>query len=87
MSIRVKHVDFVPIEWLDWECLSIGALGWGQIQIANSNKIILNPHNSRKQWMLELCETLLEFYPKEIGKIQNRIVYFEKVKSYWEKKQ
>ena len=85
-SIRVKHVDFVPIEFLDWECLTIGALGWGQIQIANSNKIILNPRNSRKQWMLELCETLLEFYPKEIGKIQDRIVYFEKVKSYWELK-
>ena len=26
-SIRVKHVDFVPIEWLDWECLTIVGLG------------------------------------------------------------
>ena len=85
-TIQVKHVDFVPIEFLDWDCLTIGALGWGQIQIANSNRITLNPHNSRKQWMIELCNTLLEFYPKEIGKIQERIAYFEKVKSLWEKK-
>ena len=85
-AIQVKHVDFVPIEFLDWDCLTIGALGWGQIQIANSNRINLNPQNSRKQWMLELCDTLLEFYPKEIGKIQERIVYFEKVKSFWKNK-
>jgi len=85
-TIQVKHVDFVPIEFLDWDCLTIGALGWGQIQIANSNKIVVTPHNSRKQWMIELCDTLLEFYPKEIGKIQERIEYFEKVKSRWEKR-
>ena len=83
-SIQVKHVDFVPIEFLDWDCLAIGALGWGQIQIANSNRIVLSPHNSRKRWMIELCDTLLEFYPKEIGKIQERIEYFEKVKSRWQ---
>jgi len=85
-TLHVKHVDFVPIEFLDWECLTIGALGWGQIQIANSNKITLNPHCSRKQWMIELCDTLLEFYPKEMGKIRERIEYFEKVKSRWEKR-
>jgi hypothetical protein len=28
---------FSPIEYLDWSCLTLGALGWGQIQIANSN--------------------------------------------------
>ena len=82
--IQVNHVDFVPIEFLDWDCLTIGALGWGQIQIANSNRIVLTPHNSRKRWMIELCDTLLEFYPKEIGKIQERIEYFEKVKSRWQ---
>jgi len=86
-TILEQHVDFVPIEFLDWDCLTIGALDWGQIQIANANRITLNPHNSRKQWMIELCDTLLEFYPKEIGKIRERIVYFEKVKSYWEKKE
>lgn len=70
----------MPIEFLDWGCLTVGALGWGQIQIANSNRIDVRPHYSRKRWMLELCDVMLEFYPKEVGKIQTRIEYFERVK-------
>ena len=37
--------------------------------------------------MLELCDVMLEFYPKEIGKIQTRINYFERLKHRWEQKQ
>lgn len=84
--IVVNNIDFVPIEFLDWSCLTIGALGWGQIQIANSNRIELNSKMTRKKWMLEMCDILLEFYPKEIGKIGNRIAYFEKVKKRWMQK-
>jgi len=65
----ISGVRFVPIEFLGWDCLTIGALGWGQIQIANSNRITLKPQYSRKLWMLEMCDALLEFYPKEIAKI------------------
>jgi hypothetical protein len=83
----VSEVVFVPIEFLDWDCLTVGALGWGQIQIANSNYISVRPQYSRKQWMLELCDVMIEFYPKEIGKIQARIEYFERVKRFWELKQ
>ena len=36
-------------------------VGWGQIQIANSNKVIIMPQNSRKRWMLELCDVMMEF--------------------------
>ncbi|KKL05104.1 hypothetical protein LCGC14_2609410, partial [marine sediment metagenome] len=36
---------------------------------------------------LTLCDTMLEFYPKEILKIHERIGRFEDVKSYWEKKE
>jgi len=84
--IIVEKVYFLPIEFLDWDCLTLGALGWGQIQIANSNRITLNKHNSRKKWMIEMCDTLFEFYNKEIGKIGNRIEYFKKVKARWIKK-
>ena len=35
-NIVVKQVSFVPIEFLSWSCLTLGALGWGQVQIANS---------------------------------------------------
>jgi len=86
-QVLVTKVSFVPIEFLDWNCLTVGALGWGQIQIANSNRIIIKDAFSRKQWMLTLCDTMLEFYPKEILKIHERAGRFEDVKSYWEKKE
>lgn len=79
----ITDVKFVPIEFLDWDCLTIGALGWGQIQIANSNRTTINPEYSRRQWMIEMCDSLLEFYPKEIAKITQRITHFEKVKEHW----
>lgn len=34
--VIATEVYFVPIEFLSWDCLTVGALGWGQIQIANS---------------------------------------------------
>ena len=85
--VLATEVSFVPIEFLSWDCLTVGALGWGQIQIANSNRIIMNDGFSRKQWMPTLCGTMLEFYPKEILKIRERTGRFEDVKSYWEKKE
>ncbi|OGJ21957.1 MAG: hypothetical protein A3J60_02195 [Candidatus Pacebacteria bacterium RIFCSPHIGHO2_02_FULL_46_9] len=83
LHLTVEKVYFVPIEMLSWSCLTIGALGWGQIQIANSNKIILDERCSRKQWMINLCDVLLEFYPNEIGKIGIRIEHFKKIKEHW----
>lgn len=77
---------FVPIEFIDWECLTIGALGWGQIQIANANNIKILPQNSRRDWMLKLCDALMLFYPREIEKITDRIQRFEDVKLFWENK-
>lgn len=84
--VAVKKVHFTPIEFLSWRCLTIGALGWGQIQIANSNKIEI-ASQSRKSWMLKLCDVLFDFYPAEIGKINNRIRRFKKVKRYWQAKE
>lgn len=84
--IHVTRARFVPIEFLAWECLTIGALGWGQIQIANANVMKINANYSRKKWMLELCDVMLEFYPREISKIGERINYFKRVRREWEKK-
>ena len=83
-KIVISDVLFTPIEFLDWNCLTIGALGWGQIQIANSNQIQINEGYSRKKWMLELCDILLNFYPKEISKTQQRITHFEDIRTSWE---
>jgi hypothetical protein len=81
--LLVTSVTFVPVEFLSWECLTVGALGWGQIQIASSNNIIIIPGNSRKSWMLTLCDVMLAFYPREIAKIQERMARFEQIKAYW----
>lgn len=86
-GLDVKKVTFSPIEFFDWDCLTIGALGWGQIQIANANVTHVIQGNSRKNWMLELCDTLLQFYPKEIGKIAERIEHFKKIRKFWENKE
>ena len=81
--VIVSNVEFVPIEFIGWDCLRLGALGWGQIQISDSNHITVNTKYSRKKWMSELCDSLLNFYPGEITKISQRITYFEKVKEFW----
>ena len=75
VRIHVERVYFAPIEFLSWDCLTIGALGWGQIQIANANNIVVNYGYSRKRWMLELCDALFQFYPREIEKVKDRIEY------------
>jgi hypothetical protein len=82
-GLHATQVHFVPIEFLGWSCLTVGALGWGQIQIANANNITINPQYSRKQWMLEFCDVMLSFYPREIAKIGERMIRFEKVREFW----
>lgn len=85
-KVDVRGVHFVPIEFLSWNCLTVGALGWGQIQIANANIMEFNEGRSRREWMLELCDVMLEFYPREIAKIGERIEYFKRVRREWEGK-
>ncbi len=86
LRVVVADVKFVPIEFLDWECLTLGALGWGQIQIANANRIVVKPQNPRKAWMLQLCDALFDFYPREIAKTNDRIEHFKRVRMFWEEK-
>ena len=83
-QLHFEKCLFIPIEYLDWSCLTLGALGWGQIQIANSNILNVELSNTRKKWMLQLCDALDLFYPNEISKITHRIDYFRKVRDYWE---
>ena len=75
--IRVASVHFTPIKWIEWDCLTIGALGWGQIQIADSARVVVNRHPSRQQWETQLRDALLRFYPTEINKIRGRIDFVE----------
>lgn len=82
--LTFTSAHFIPIEHLEWSCLTIGALGWGQIQIANSNNVEVNRNNTRVDWMLSLCDALDIFYPNEIAKISERLNYFQSVRAYWE---
>jgi len=86
-KVEFKEVTFNLIEHLSWDCLTIGALGWGQIQIANSKNVVVSLKQKRKDWMLELCKRLEAFYPKEIKKIEEkRIGFFKGVESVWKNK-
>ncbi|MDE0243235.1 MAG: hypothetical protein OYG31_00770 [Candidatus Kaiserbacteria bacterium] len=85
-KFAIKRTLFRPIEFFAWSCLTLGALGWGQIQIANANEIEVKESYSRKEWMLEMCDRLFEFYPKEIEKINERIGHFQKVRAFWKDK-
>ena len=85
-KVNVETVNLVPIEFLGWDYLTIGALGWGQIQIANANHINILSRYPRKTWMLELCDAVLAFYPREIAKIADRIGYMENVRKNWEER-
>lgn len=87
-KIEYQDCHFKRIESFDWTCLTFGALGWGQIQIANANKLVFYANNEtdRKSWMLTLCEKLFVFYDEEISKIGERKTWFNSIKTYWEKK-
>lgn len=82
-KINYKRCVFRPIESFAWECLTFGALGWGQIQIANSNVLKFVKHTNRREWMLELCDRIDEFYCAEIEKIGVRWQWFEETRCQW----
>ncbi len=84
--INYHKCYFRPIESFKWNCLTIGALGWGQIQIANANKIYIDTQQDRKTWMLTLCDLLQQFYDTEIGKIEVRKTWFSEMSKYWQNK-
>ena len=84
-SISYKECYFKQIEQFDWECLTLGALGWGQIQIANANNLKFT-NITRKNWMLELCDNVDIFYNEEISKIGERKDWFSQIREYWKNK-
>lgn len=83
-ELRYTACHFLPIEHFNWDCLTIGALGWGQIQIANANRIIIDRKQTRKQWMINLCDRLEHFYGAEIDKIRKRETWFQGIRKDWE---
>jgi hypothetical protein len=85
-KLEYRECNFKPIEAFSWNCLTLGALGWGQIQFANANDLKFNQLMSRKRWMLDMCDKLETFYDEEIGKIAERKDWFSKIRQDWESK-
>lgn len=82
-EVLVSEVIFAPLEAVDWECLTLGALGQGQVQLRNASRILLRTEVDRQKWMLEFCDRVLRFYPAEKAKIERRIQKFEKLREHW----
>ena len=74
-AIVVKDVHFTPIENLNWECLTIGALGWGQIQIANSNHTVIDRKITRKSNFNLIKDTKEKKNRKDGVRIRSRITF------------
>ncbi len=85
--LEVSDVVFVPIEFLNWKCLNINAFISGNIQIANSENILLDMQNSRKQWMLQMCDAVMDIDPHKIFETEEKIQEFERIREYWKNKE
>ena len=66
-----------PIEHFSWECLRIGALGWGQIQFKNASDIVVNASQTRREWLEMFTLRLRDHYVGEEKKIEERLEYIE----------
>ena len=85
-GIEFDNVSIVPIENFSWNCLQIGALGKGQIQIKNANNVQIEYSMTRKNWMQDLVKKMEEFYKKELVKVEKRIKGIERLRDYWNNK-
>tara|TARA_R110002020_G_scaffold103416_7_gene242201 strand:- start:6976 stop:7578 length:603 start_codon:yes stop_codon:yes gene_type:complete len=71
-SIYISEVIVKPIEQIDWDCLTIGNLGKGQLQITNMNDIAFNDFLSRKDWLERLSYDVIIYYRSLINKIETK---------------
>lgn len=72
LGINFQSVQLFAIENISWDCLRIGSLGTGQIQLKNSNTIIIDYKLSREIWMSEFYRQAEIYYANEISKAQER---------------
>jgi len=68
-SAAVVHSELVPVWNLNWQCLSIGNLGLGQLQITNWNNLVQSTQ-TKAVWANQLRETRKEFYTNQATKFQ-----------------
>jgi len=72
-EVKITDVHIKYVWELDWSMLSIGALGKGQLQIKDANKELVFTDIGRDEWFKILNVKVLEFYQKELTKIDKEI--------------
>ena len=82
----IKEVHFKPIDFFSWDCLGLGALGVGQIQIKKAKHVVIIQNYSRKAWMIDFSDRLNDFYINEAKKIVGRLDKASKLKKEWKVK-
>jgi len=70
--IQILHAQVRAVEQLNWECLTIGNLGKGQLQVKNMNEISFQNHMTRKDWMERLSYDVVIYYQSLVNKIQTK---------------
>ena len=72
-AITIAEIKIIPIWELDWSCLHIGALGYGQIQILNKNNPIITTKIGKNEWKNILKTKVINFYTKQIVKYEKQM--------------
>lgn len=75
-KVTLTEVKVLSVYQIDWQDLTIGALGLGQLQIKNANNAINESMVGREVWFQILKTKTIEFYNKELNKIQKQIDFW-----------
>jgi hypothetical protein len=72
---KVIDCMLLNVYQLNWDNLTIGNLGAGQLQISNMQKFLDNPKSdmTESEWREMLRSKMISFYSKLINKTQNRL--------------
>jgi hypothetical protein len=71
-SIQILDTKVKAIEQLNWECLTIGNLGKGQLQVKNMDEITFQTFMTRNDWIERLSCDVVIYYQSLIKKIQTK---------------
>lgn len=76
-NVLIEDIHIKYIWELDWSILSIGALGKGQLQIKDANKELIFTDMGKDAWFEILKTKVMEFYTKQILKIEKEMKLWE----------
>lgn len=69
-SIRIYNISVAHIEHLKWDCLSIGNLGKGQLQVNNMHSLEFDYNQKRAVWIDIFRNEVILYYNKLTEKIE-----------------